>query len=149
MTAAAIPAAVVALLVWIIVEDLRLFRIRNIAVAGLVLLFGLDCLAGGRTALLLPHAIFAAVCFAGLAVVFALGAIGGGDAKLLTAALLWVGPEGCLVYALLLLSCTAIYVLGARFASWPARRRRSGLVIPFGPSIAASWLAFIPLLFWL
>lgn len=149
MTAAAIPAAVAAVLVWIMVEDLRRFRIRNIAVAALALLFGLDCLAGGRMALLLPHAAFAAACFAGLAVVFAMGAIGGGDAKLLTAALLWVGPEGCLVYALLLLPCTVIYVFGARFAHWPARWRGSGLVIPFGPSIAASWLAFMLLLFWL
>lgn len=149
MTAAAIPAAVAAVLVWIIVEDLRRFRIRNVAVAGLVLLFGLDCLVGSRTALLLPHVVFAAACFAALAVMFALGAIGGGDAKLLTAALLWVGPGGCLVYALLLLPCTAVYVLGARFARWPARRRGSGLVIPFGPSIAVSWLAFMLLLFWL
>ena len=142
-----VPVGVV--LVWITIDDLRRFKIRNVWIMFLAVGFLIKCGADQRADVLLAHGLFATLGLAALACLFAFGLMGGGDAKLLGAALLWVGPEGCLVYALLLLPCATIYVLGARFAGWPARRRAGGLEIPFGPSIAMAWLAFLAIAAWL
>lgn len=137
------------LLIWIMVDDLRRYRIRNRWVGCLILAFVLACGMADRFDLLVSHGFFATAGFAVLACLFSVGLMGGGDAKLLAAALLWTGPEGCLLYSILLLPCAIVYVLGARFAGWPARRKAQGLEIPFGPSIAVAWLAFMVLAVWL
>lgn len=130
-------------LTWVVVEDLRRFRIRNVVVLVLVVCFVVECLVDGRLALLLPHIVFAAIGLALLMAAFAFGLIGGGDAKLLSAALLWTGPEGSVLFAFALFVLTLAYSLGARFGGWPARRMNGRLRIPFGPSIAAAWIAVI------
>lgn len=134
---------VLLLLAWVIVEDLRRFRIRNGIVLLLVAGFVLACLERDRTDLLVPHALFALVGLLLLVAAFAAGMVGGGDAKLLAAALLWVGPENCLAYALLLLPCALAYAGGAALGLLPARRVGGRLQIPFGPSLAAAWIGVI------
>lgn len=132
-------------LVWVLVEDMRRYVVRNAAVGVLVVCFVLDCAVRHRPALLVPHAIFAALGFCLLLGAFALRMLGGGDAKLLSAALLWVGPEGCFVFALALLACTVAYAAGARLGWLPAREVGGRTAIPFGPSIALAWIATIGL----
>lgn len=136
------------ILLWVLVEDMRFFRVRNLWVAALVACFVLDCLTRNRVPVLLPHALFAALGFALMAGAFVLRAVGGGDAKLLSAALLWVGPEGCFAFALVLGVCTLAYAAGARFGRFPARRIGGRTLIPFGPSIAAAWIAAIGTSVW-
>ena len=137
---ATIDLAVAAVLVWVAVEDLRRFRIPNRAVAILAAGFVGLCLAAGRTGLLGAHGVFALICLALMLAAFAARMIGGGDAKLLTVALLWLGPENALVFALLLMSAVLLYAGGARLGLLPARRVGARMRIPFGPCIAASWL---------
>lgn len=140
-----IALAACAVLAFVIVEDLRHFRIPNGAVLLLAGGFVLACLLRGETARLVPHLLLAGAAFALLLGAFAAGLVGGGDAKLLTAAILWVGPEGAFVYALCLLALALLTALGARLGLLPARQVGKRLKIPFGPSIAGAWIAVIAL----
>ena len=132
-------------LAWIAYNDLLRFRIPNVAVLVLALGFVIACLVKGRVDLLVAHGIYALAAFILLIGAFARGVIGGGDAKLLAVALLWIGLEDSLVFALLLLASVLIYAAGARFRILPARRNGSRMRIPFAPCIAAAWLGLIAL----
>ena len=143
------PILTCLVLVWVLIEDMRRYVIRNVSVLVLTACFVLDCVLRRQGSLLLPHAIFAAAGFALLLGGFALRAVGGGDTKLLSAALLWVGPEGCFVFAVCLLLFTVLYVAGAWLGWLQARRVGTRMAIPFGPSIALAWMAYIGLAAWL
>lgn len=140
-----IELVVGAILVFVAIEDMRRFRIRNVLVIVLVLAFLLACAWHDRLHLVLPHGLFALAGFALLFAAFTMGLIGGGDAKLLAAALLWIGPEGALVYSIVFAACALAYVLAARLGLAPSRRVRGRTEIPFGPSIAVAWIAFLAL----
>jgi prepilin peptidase CpaA len=142
---AACDAAVAGLLVWIAWEDIRRFRIANRLVVALALSFPVACLVQGQAGLLVPHGIFALGALCVLLLGFAAGICGGGDAKLLAAALLWIGPEGTFVFAALLLPAVAAYAGGARLRLLPARGEGRGMRIPLGPCIAAAWIGVIGL----
>ena len=135
-----IDLAVAAVLVWVATEDLRRFRIPNRAVALLAGGFLGACLLQGHVGLLLIHAGFATFGFALLVGAFAARMIGGGDAKLLGVALLWLGPESALAFAILLLCAVLIYAAGAHFELVPSRTTNGRTRIPFGPCIGAAWL---------
>lgn len=144
-----IALVVCAILVFVLVEDLRRFRVRNGAVVALSLCFPADCLLHGRLGLLVPHLLLAGAGLMLLAGSFFLGLVGGGDAKLLTAAMLWVGPEGSVVFAFALLIAVLSYAAGA-WAGWlPSKRVKGRLVLPLGPSIALAWIATIGFVAWL
>ena len=132
-------------LAWVVVEDLRRFRIRNAAVGLLGVGFVAHCVERGTVGLLPSHGAFAGLALALLALAFFRGMIGGGDAKLLTVALLWVGPEGALVFAVILFVLTLATVAGAGLGLIPSRRGARGTKIPFGPSIAGAWAVVIAL----
>lgn len=133
------------ILVLIVVEDLRRFQIRNVWVLALVALFAMSCILGNVGAAVVWHAMFAAIVLVAMLGAFYLRLLGAGDAKLLTAASLWIGPEGAMVFAVALLSLTMLYCLGAIMSLVPKRRRGPKLEIPFAPSIVAAWLATIVL----
>ena len=91
--------------------------------------------------------------------VFALGGFGGGDAKLLSAAALWIGFDLLLpflayvtifggVLALLVLYYRRLPVLGVRAPEWAMALHRPGSGIPYGIAIAASALMIFPLTPW-
>lgn len=138
-----IALAVGLALIFVIVEDLRRYRIRN----GLVLLLGAGflaaCLWQGRTDLLAPHLLFGLFGLALLFLAFLAGLIGGGDAKLLSVALIWIGPEGAFVFSLALLLFVLLYVAGAKLGWLPSREKGGRTQIPFGPSIALAWAAVL------
>ncbi|WP_375461849.1 prepilin peptidase [uncultured Enterovirga sp.] len=133
------------ILIWVVIEDMRRFRIRNVAVLALCAAFGLDCVLDGHIGRLLPHGLFAAAGLLLLAAAFGLGVMGGGDAKLLVAALLWFGPEESLPFAGVLFASTLGYGLGAWLGWLPSRLRAGRMVIPFGASIAMAWIAILVL----
>ena len=141
----AFDVAVAGLLLRIAWEDIRRFRIANRLVLALALLFPAACLVQGRADLLVPHGVFALAALGVLFAGFAAGICGGGDAKLLAAALLWIGPGGTLVFAALLLPAVVAYALGAWLGPLPARRQGGRLRIPLGPCIAAAWIGVIAL----
>ncbi len=134
---------VCSILVWVAIEDLRSFIVRNSLVGLLAACFVLHCLAGNHLSDLLPHLLFGLVGLALMVGAFALRAVGGGDVKLISAALIWVGPEGAVLFALLLAVLTLAYAAGALIGWFPKRRSGSATVIPFGPSIAAAWMAYL------
>ena len=131
------------ILVLIVVEDVRRFRIRNFWVLALVALFAMSCIVETAEASWLWHTMFAAIVLVAMLGAFHLRLLGAGDAKLLSAASLWIGPEGAMTFAVVLLSLTILYCLGAIVNVLPKRRSGNRLEIPFAPSIAVAWLATI------
>jgi Flp pilus assembly protein protease CpaA len=139
-----ILVALAAILISVILDDLRNYRIRNEAVAALAVLFLLRTALRGRYQEALSHAAFAAVMFAVLLLMFVLmnarGRMGGGDVKLLGAAFLWLGIENSFEFSLFLLAFTLAYALLAKFGSVPKQVIAARTNIPFGPCIGAAWL---------
>ncbi|MCJ2082583.1 prepilin peptidase [Methylobacterium sp. J-090] len=140
-----IDGLVCAVLVFVAVEDARRFRIRNGAVALLVALFGLAALVSGTVEDAAWHGVFGAAVLVLMFGAFSARLVGAGDAKLMTAACLWTGPENALTFALILFGLTVLYGIGAALRLLPARRDGAGTKIPFGPSIAVAWIATIAL----
>lgn len=94
LAAAALLVAAGAVFVWAAASDLGAYRIPNLCVILILLLFpGFSLLAGGA-APLLPHvAVGGAVLLLGIPL-YAAGFAGAGDFKLLAAGALWAGPAG-------------------------------------------------------
>jgi Flp pilus assembly protein protease CpaA len=81
--------------------------------------------------------------FAFMIATYALGAMGGGDAKLLSVAFLWIGSANASLFCLLLAIASAAYYVLHRFGrilpGKPGPRGKT--LIPYGPCIAAAWIA--------
>lgn len=135
-----IAFALCIVLAFVVVDDLRRFRIRNGAVLALAGLSVASCVSKGGWPLLVTHLAFSALILAVMAGAFALGGLGGGDAKLMAVAALSVGPERSLPFAIALLGATLVCVVGAKLGALPVRNLMGRQAIPFGPSIAAAWL---------
>jgi prepilin peptidase CpaA len=163
MTAAMMVLSVLpALLAAAAVLDLISFRIPNAipgAMIALFLVFLLVALASGR-AMGWDEAGWHLLAgtlglFAGMAL-FAAGWIGGGDAKLFAAALLWLGFDALLDYALavsilggaltLVLIALRRYPLPVLFMkqSWIARLCDHEAGVPYGIALALGALAVLP-----
>lgn len=136
--------ALAAILIFVILDDLRNYRIRNEAVAALTVLFLLRTALRGRYQEALSHVAFAAVMFAVLLLMYGLmnarGRMGGGDVKLLGAAFLWLGIEHSFDFSLFLIAFTLAYALLAKLGSVPRQMVAARTKIPFGPCISAAWL---------
>lgn len=135
-----IRIALAAILIFVMVDDLRNFRVRNEAVAALAVLFLLRAALSGRYAEALSHASFAAVMFAVFVLIYIRGLLGGGDVKLLGAAFLWLGIEHAFVFSLFLIAFTLAYALLAKLGGVPRKMVAARTTIPFGPCIGAAWL---------
>ena len=140
---AAIDAFAVAALVWVAFEDAARFRIRNSLVVFLAALYGLRILVAGSQPDLIWHCVFAFVILIVMFGVFAVGGMGAGDAKLMTVGGLWIGPDQSLPFASLLLLFTLATYLLVKIQWLPMRRVKRRTKIPFGPSIASSWIVMI------
>jgi len=132
-------------LVFVAVEDARRFRIRNGAILVLVGLFGLAVWLSGTDQDAIWHGVFATLVLVLMFGAFALGLVGAGDAKLMSVACLWIGPENALLFAMALLCLTGLYGVGAKLRVLPARLDGHRVKIPFGPSIALAWIMTIVL----
>lgn len=129
------------ILAYVAYDDLRHFRIRNDAVAALVAVTLVRMAAEFHVLGALVHTVFALAILAVAFAAFSAGWMGAGDAKLLSAACLWFGPESSLVFAILLLPCTLAYAILAWLRVAPTRQTpRARLRIPFGPSLAVAWM---------
>jgi prepilin peptidase CpaA len=143
----AIRIALAAILVYVVADDLRNFRIRNEAVAALFVLFLLRTALEGRYAEAWSHAIFAAIMFAAFLFAYARSLLGGGDVKLLGVAFLWLGLEDSFLFSPLLLGFTLLYALLAKLEAVPKRMVFARAKIPFGPCIGAAWIVTLILTF--
>jgi Flp pilus assembly protein protease CpaA len=68
--------------------------------------------------------------------------MGGGDVKILTVALLWVGVDCALVFAILLFVFASLHALAARFG-WTGSQLAgdNNQRIAFAPSVAAALIS--------
>ena len=135
-----INAALFFVLIYVIGDDLRRYRIRNDVILLLLVLFGLLCLVKFEWYFVKTHLAFGAVAFVGLLAVWALGLTGGGDAKLLAVALLWLGHSQALAFSVIMLVFTLLYYVGVKAKIAPHRLVNGKTVIPYGPSIASAWI---------
>jgi Flp pilus assembly protein protease CpaA len=135
-----INAALFFVLIYVIGDDLRRYRIRNDVIVLLLVLFGLLCLLKFDWDFVKAHLAFGAIAFVGLFAFWALGLTGGGDAKLLAVALLWLGHSQALAFSVVMLVFTLLYYIGVKAKIAPHSSVNGKTVIPYGPSIASAWI---------
>jgi prepilin peptidase CpaA len=140
MTEVFMRSALAAILLFVIFDDLRNFRIRNEAIAALAILYVLRVALSGQYQEAVLHISFAALMFAVILIMYARGLMGGGDVKLLGVAFLWLGIENSFLFSLFLIAFTISYALLAKLGAVPNQIISAGTKIPFGPSIGAAWL---------
>lgn len=127
-----------AVLFYVALTDLKHFKIRNEFVLVLAGLFFLHALFSGRWAALHWNVGFAALMFLIMFYFYSMKLMGGGDLKLLTVALLWVGPFCALPFLLLLLLFVCIHIFAVMVKLVEANVVGEKKWIPFSPSIAAA-----------
>jgi Flp pilus assembly protein protease CpaA len=131
-----------AVLFYVAFTDFKHYKIRNeviLVLAGLFLLYVL--LVGSWTTLAWNFG-FAALAFLFMLPFYSMGLMGGGDLKLLTVALLWVGPFCAVPFAVFLLIFASIHTLAAKLKFVKAQvENGSKQRIPFAPSVAAALIS--------
>ncbi len=145
------------LMIYAAAMDVLTMRIANaISVALVVAFFAVALIAGLSWQTMLVHlAVGVAVLVANM-VLFQLRLVGGGDAKLLSAAALWLGYEQLLpllvlttifggLLALLLLAYRMAPVAVLPLPDWAARLHRRGEGMPYGVAITAGALVVYPM----
>jgi prepilin peptidase CpaA len=127
-----------AVLFYAALTDLKHFKIHNELILVLTGLFFLHALLSNRWAALPWNLGFAAMLFLIMLVPYSMKMMGGGDLKLVTVALLWVGPFCALPFALFLLLFAATHAVAVRFKLVEGKavgRRQS---VAFAPSVSAA-----------
>jgi prepilin peptidase CpaA len=138
-----ILALVAILMIYAAVTDLKSYSVGNGVIVALLVLFVADiAIAEDRSSLPWTLAL-AAVMFAVLFFFFARNWVGGADVKLMTTALLWVGIDRALPFAVLLLIFVLVHAALARFklVGSPAPAEDGRPRIAYAPSIAAAVIA--------
>ena len=130
-----------AILLGAAVMDLKQYKIRNEVILILAGLLLLHAVLSGRWTMLLWNLGFAAMVSAILLYFYSLRFMGGGDLKLLTVALLWVGPSCALNFAVFLLGFILVHVAAAKLKWVGAKTIDNRQLIAFAPSIAAALIA--------
>src|SRR5262249_24076239 len=92
-----------AVLFYVALTDLKDYKIRNESILVLAGLFFLPSILSGRWSTVPWNLGFAAILFLLMLYPYSKKMMGGGDIKLLTVAILWVGPFCALPFALFLL----------------------------------------------
>jgi prepilin peptidase CpaA len=133
-------AVVAPILVYVIVEDLRSYRIRNEAVLALLVLFVVFFTTIGDFAALKSHLLFGLGLFALFLGMYWFRMLGGGDVKLLAVACFWLGLENALLFAVLLAALSLAYAEGAKRDLLPYKMQKGRLKVPYGPTIAVAWI---------
>lgn len=137
-----ILVATAALLFYLGITDLRVFKIKNEFVAVLAILFFLHAAVSGRWTFVYMNIAMAALMFAFMLFPYAKGLLGGGDVKMLTVAYLWVGFDCGLVFSGFLLGFTIVHYIAVKLKFVNAEIRKDGRPrIAYAPSVAAALIA--------
>ena len=127
-----------ATLFYVALTDLKHYKIRNEVILVLTALFFLHVVLSGRWTILHWNLGFAALLFLTMLYFYSMKLMGGGDLKLLTVALLWVGPFCALPFALFLLLFAGVHILAVKFKLAKAQLADGRTTLAFAPSIAAA-----------
>ena len=145
MTTAAASQAVLlltgGLLFYMALTDLKHFKIRNEFVLVLAALFFLHAFVSGRWVIIQWNFGFALLLSLIMFYFYLKNMMGGGDLKLLTVALLWVGPFCALPFALFLLLFVCIHIAAVKLKFIEARVVSGKDWIAFAPSVAAALIS--------
>jgi prepilin peptidase CpaA len=132
-----------ALLFYVAFTDFKHYKIHNEVILALTGLFLLYVLVLGNWTTLIWNFGFAALLFFVMLCFYSMRLMAGGDLKLLTVALLWVGPFCAAPFAIFLLFFAGIHALAAKlnFVETRVEGEHKKKVIPFAPSIAAALIS--------
>jgi prepilin peptidase CpaA len=130
-----------ATLFYVALTDLRHFKIRNEFIIVLTGLFFLHAFLSGRWTTLHWNLGFAALLFLMMLYFYSMKLMGGGDLKLLTVALLWVGPFCALPFALFLLFFVCIHIVAVKLKLVEAQVINAKKWLAFAPSVAAALIS--------
>jgi prepilin peptidase CpaA len=131
-----------AVLFYVAFTDFKHYKIRNEVILVLAGLFLLYVFILGSWTTLAWNFGFAALAFLFMLAFYSMGLMGGGDLKLLTVALLWVGPFCAVPFAVFLLFFASIHTVAAKLKFVKARVDNGGKQrIPFAPSVAAALIS--------
>jgi prepilin peptidase CpaA len=122
--------------------DFKHYKIGNEIILVLAGLFILYVFIMGSWAMLAWNFGFAAAAFLIMLFFYSMRLMGGGDLKLLTVALLWVGPFCAAPFAVFLLVFSSIHTFAAKLKFVETRlegERKEA--IPFAPSIAGALIS--------
>ena len=129
------------LLFYMALTDLKHFKIRNEFVLVLAALFFLHAFVSGRWVIIQWNFGFALLLSLIMFYFYLKNMMGGGDLKLLTVALLWVGPFCALPFALFLLLFVCIHIAAVKLKLIEARVVSGKNWIAFAPSVAAALIS--------
>ena len=129
------------LLFYMALTDLKHFKIRNEFVLVLAALFILHAFVSGRWVIIQWNFGFALLLSLIMFYFYLKNMMGGGDLKLLTVALLWVGPFCALPFALFLLLFVCIHIAAVKLKFIEARVVSGKDWIAFAPSVAAALIS--------
>src|SRR5262245_14215597 len=131
-----------ALLLYVALTDLKHYKIRNELILALTGLFFLHAVLSSRWTALPWNLGFAAILLAIMLYPYSMKMMGGGDLKLLTVAILWVGPFCALPFALFLLLFAGIhaFALKVKLVEGNAVGERQSMA--FAPSGAGALLGW-------
>jgi len=125
-------------LFYVALTDLKEFKISNELIWVLAGLYVLFAVLSGHWRHMHWNLALAAFMFAFMLYFYGQNLMGGGDVKLLTVALLWVGLDCALVFAILLLIFVGIHTGVAKLGWVKVQGVGKHKRIPFAPSIAAA-----------
>jgi prepilin peptidase CpaA len=130
-----------AVLFYVALTDLKHYKIRNEFILVLTGLFFLHAFLSGRWTTLPWNLGFAAILFLIMLYPYSMKMMGGGDLKLLTVAILWVGPFCALPFALFLLIFTCIHAFAVKFKLVEGKAVGEWQSVAFAPSVAAALIS--------
>lgn len=130
-----------AVLFYVGLTDLKHYKIRNELILVLTGLFFLHAFLSGRWTTLHWNIGFAALLFLIMLNFYSMKLMGGGDLKLLTVALLWVGPFCALPFALFLLLFICIHIVAVKIKLVGSQVIDEKNWLAFAPSIAAALIS--------
>lgn len=133
-----IKGATLAVLFYIGLTDLRRFKIHNLSLGFLLLLYALYAAAARSLNDIAFDLVLSAVVFAVLIWFYSKGAVGGGDVKLLPIACLWVGSHCAALFSLLLLVFMLIHLAAVKVGWAEVRHSSTRWTIPYAPSICGA-----------
>jgi prepilin peptidase CpaA len=142
--------------------DLFTMTIPNRVSILLVVSFGIIAwIVGPSWAVLNKHLTVGAIVFVAAIAMFAMGWLGGGDAKILSAASLWIGPDllanylvyvgligGLLAFALLRYRSITVLPEWVTRQSWALRLHEKNGGMPYGVALGAGALVLYPQTVW-
>ena len=145
MTTAAASQAVLILtggvLFYVALTDLKHYKIRNEFILVLTALFFVHAFLSGRWVTIQWNFGFALLLFVIMLYFYLKKMMGGGDLKLLTVALLWVGPFCALPFALFVLLFVCVHLVAVKLKLVETQVLNGKKWIAFAPAIAAALIS--------